>query len=911
MRRTIGLLVGHFEMQLCFAITLAWLTGSVASDSPPAIPRYEQDIAPILKQHCFQCHGAEEREMALDLRTHASLLKGGETGPAVIRGEADKSLLFSKIHDGKMPPEEPKLSSAQIELIRRWIDAGAPSKDEDLDDVGSRQLDVSESYTLVNIFHTHCIVCHGKWKREAGLDLRTRDSILKGGKSGPALVPGKPDESLVYRRIRADEMPPKQNIFGDQQYVSRVRAADIDKLRAWIEAGAPAAGAANVAEVASAPEADPLVDKEQLDHWSFQPPVRPEIPAVTNTARVRNPIDTFLLSRLEEQGLSFAPDAESLNLMRRAYFDLIGLPPPVDEIERYAEDSDPQAYERLVERLLESPHYGERWAVYWLDAAGYADTHGQINRDQFRPFMWRYRDYVIRALNTDKPYDEFLTEQIAGDELHDFAALDSLSPGQLDALIATGFLRTASDATDEGSFNKTINRHAVLDEQIDIFSTAVMGLTMECARCHSHKFDPIPQRDYYRLAAIFRTAYDPYDWRIPNHVLHPPKLPVPRSYQRYLYHDSDVPTPEVKQYNAQFDRATDVLEAKIDGIKQRLRRERLEHGEITEEQLATPEIKALQEEISALQSRLLAPMRIHGLADTGGVATPVFVLRRGNINSPGQKVTPGVPIALNRGLEPYWVEKPQWSTDTSGRRLALAKWLTQPNHPLTARVMVNRVWQHHFGRGIVDTPANFGRAGARPFHPQLLDWLATEFVRRGWSIKTLHRLDDRPFGPADDLAVDDDGEVAATPTPQGYRRSIYLARRRQRMHTLMRLFDAPAMVPNCVERAESTVPTQALQLFNSKFVRECSRSLAVCVINSVGDDRPSQVRHTYLRAFARLPTEAELARGLVALEELSRRWAEHFSATAADEVSPGEASRRGLATFCHVLLNSPEFIYVD
>ena len=876
------MLVGRFETRICLAISVAWLTGSVAADSPPTTPRVEQDTT--------------------------------------------------------------------------------SSKVENPADGGSRQFDVSEAYIMVNIFHTHCIVCHGKWKQEAGLDLRTRDSILKGGKSGPALVLGKPDKSLVYRRIRADEMPPKKNIFGNEQYVSRVRSADIDNLQAWVAAGAPAAGETNAAEVATASEADPLVDENHLDHWSFKPPVRPEIPVVTNTTRVRNPIDAFLLSRLEQQNLSFSPDTESLILMRRAYFDLIGLPPTVDEIKRYAEDNDPQAYERLVGRLLESPHYGERWAVYWLDAAGYADTHGQINRDEFRPFIWRYRDYVICALNKDKPYDEFLREQIAGDELYDYAAIDSLSPRQLDVLIATGFLRTASDATDEGSFNKTGNRHAVLDEQIDIFSTAVMGLTMECARCHNHKFDPIPQRDYYRFAAIFRAAYDPYDWRIPNHVLHPPELPVPRRYQRYLYHNSDVPTSEVKQYNAQLDLPIQNLEAKISDIKQHRRRELTEHGEIPEEQLSTPEIQSLQKEISVLQSRLLAPMRIHGLADTGGVATPVFVLRRGRINSPVQEVKPGVPIALNRGLKPYRVEKPQSSTDTSGRRLALAKWLTQPNHPLTARVMVNRVWQYHFGRGLVDTPANFGRAGALPSHHELLDWLAIEFVRSGWSIKALHRLimistayrqssrfdeslhvvdpdgvllsrfpfrrldaeairdsllrvsgrlDDRPFGPADDFAMDDSGEVVATSTPNGYRRSIYLVRRRQRMHTLLELFDSPAMVPNCVERVQSTVPTQALQLFNSKFVRECSRSLAVGVIDLVGDDRPSQMRRIYLKAFVRSPTEVELERNLSALDDLSRRWAEHLPATAPDEVSSGEAYRHALATFCHVLLNSPEFIYVD
>jgi hypothetical protein len=921
--------------------------------------RFEEDVAPILRKHCLRCHGDEKREGELDLRTRDALLKGGTSGSAILPGKSELSLLLRRIASGEMPPEEPTLTPHEVALIRKWVDAGAPKVGEDAE-AAKRRLDafaVSPQEIMVNIFFTNCIECHGKWKQEAGLDLRTRAGMLKGGKSGPALVPGDPEQSLVYQRIIADEMPPQANIFGDEQYVSRVRAADVERLRVWIATGA--------APLPPVPEGAVQLNKQLVEraqeHWAFTRPRYPDPPSVQSRDRVRNPIDAFLLRRLEASGLGFSPEADPLTLLRRAHFDLTGLPPSPETVEAHqrASATDPQsAFIDLVDRLLESQHYGERWAVHWLDAAGYSDTHGQINRDEFRPFMWRYRDYVIRSLNADKPYSQFLTEQIAGDEMFDHAAHEALSAEQLDALIATGFLRSASDATDEGSFNKTANRHAVLDEQLDIFSTTVMGLTMECARCHSHKFDPIPQRDYYRFAAIFRAAYDPYDWRIPNHVLHPPKYPVPATYQRYLYHESDVVTPPVKQYNGRLEMKIAELEEKLSAAKDAHPATKRSPPETNSQ---TAELERLQRELDALRAQMLTTMRIHGLTDTGGPATPVFVLRRGEIHVPGDRVTAGVPAALGGGLEPYHIEGPQRPTGTSGQRLALAKWMVQPNHPLTSRVIVNRLWQYHFGRGLVDTPANFGRAGAKPSHPELLDWLATELVRRDWSWKELHRLimtstayrqrsrleesqragdpdgmllsrfpfrrldaeevrdsilavsgqlDTTPFGPPTELQIDEGGEVTASASSTGYRRSVYLARKRKTAHTLLELFDSPAMVPNCVHRTQSIVPTQALQLWNSRFVREAADDLANRVADEIGNDASKQLHRIYMTALSRSPSESELQRDLTALAELTRRWRDVLKRTPSS-AQPAEPARRALTTFCHTMLNSPEFIYVD
>ena len=324
-------------------------------------------------------------------------------------------------------------------------------------------------------------------------------------------MPGKPEESLLVRRIAVREMPPPEWQFS--YFVRDVSSKELEKLRQWIAAGAPP-DAGEVAEVGSGP--DSVVSDEDRKFRSFRPPERPRVPTVRNQQLVRSPIDAFLLKKLEAKGLSLSPEADRLTLIRRAYFDLTGLPPDPEEVEAYQKDSSPNAYKRLIDRLLESPHYGERWGRHWLDAAGYADSEGGAGGDLVRPHAHRYRDYVIRSLNADKPYDQFLLEQIAGDELFDYKAATDLTAEQLGYLVATGFLRMTIDPTHSHDVNFVPDRLDTVTAQVEMLSSTVMGLTMGCARCHSHKFDPLPQRDYYRFSAILRTAYDPYDWLIPQ-----------------------------------------------------------------------------------------------------------------------------------------------------------------------------------------------------------------------------------------------------------------------------------------------------------------------------------------------------------------------------------------------------------
>ena len=831
-----------------------------------------------------------------------------------------------------------------------------------------------------------------------GLDVRTRASLLKGGKSGPAIIPGKPDESLLVKRIVAEEMPPLE--FQQAYAVRPVTSVELEKLGQWITAGAPT-GPEEVLEVGSGP--DPLVSEKDRQFWSFQPPKRPRVPQVRQKHLARTPIDAFLLEKLEAKGLRFSPEADRLVLMRRAYFDLIGLPPEPDEIEAYLKDGKPGAYERMIERLLASPHYGERWARYWLEAAGYADSEGSSELDLIRPHAYRYRDYVIRSLNADKPYNQFLVEQIAGDELFDYKSAKELTPEELDQLVATGFMRFAPDGTFDVTQNFIPRRLDVLADQVNIFSSTVMGLTMGCAQCHSHKYDPLPQRDYYRFTAIFRTAYDPYDWLIPNETSFGNGVDLPK---RRLARVPEEERREAEAFNApiqeEIKRLERSLEEKARPLREKLFAEKLtklpealradvqkaldtpaekrnatqkylvekfeaslkmETGEL-EERFADfkEEAETIKQAIEAAKKKLRPDPSIRALFDMGGEPTPTYVLRRGDYLNPGPLVQPAVPSALRDGLAPYKVIKPPWTTETSGRRLALARWLVQPNHPLTARVMVNRIWQHHFGTGLVATPGDFGHTGARPSHPELLDWLATEFVRQGWSPKGMHklimtsaayrqssrfdasrhggdpdsvllsrfplrqldadalrdsilkvaqRLDTAPVGPPDEVEVRPDGEVVSKCLGAGCRRSIYMLQRRSTPLTMLQAFDAPQLTPNCLKRAHSTVSSQALQLSNSNMVRKNARYFAGRVMDAVGGDVEKQIERVYLTALSRWPSVEEREKDGEEIRELTRHWLDQLEKDVPAGPKEAKAQWEALATFCHAILNSAEFIYVD
>ena len=967
------------------------------------VPRFESNIAPIFEANCLTCHGESPRQAELDLRTRDAVLRGGKSGPALVPGGAVESLLLEKVSSGAMPMGNDKLSADEIEVIRRWIETGALREGEDpkLATTMTTPHEVSAREIVVTILNVKCLLCHGRRRQEGGLDMQTRAGLLTGGVSGPAIVPGKRGESLLIKRIEAEDMPPEKDLA--RVSVRPVTSAELEKLKAWIAAGAPFDDEEPERIVA---RADPLVTKRDRKFWSFQPPKRPTVPKARHQARARTPIDAFLLQKLAGKGFTFSPDAEHLTLMRRAYFDVIGLPPSPEEVKAYQADTSPKAYERLIDRLLELPHYGEHWGRRWLDAAGYSDSEGQVSADAPRPYAWRYRDYVIRSLNADKPYDQFLTEQIAGDELFDYKAAKQLTPEQREKLVATGFLRMGPDGTYSTSQAFVPERLKVVADQLQILTSTVLGLTVACARCHDHKYDPIPQRDYYRLSAILRSAYDPYDWLSPNELPVGPRAEWDETNTRIMpggWPEEEIR--EIEEYNAPIQERIKRLEQEIEEKAKPLREQvlaekwakvpeairddvraaldtpqaqrsepqkylvqkfgekiRIELGEL-ESRFETFKEESLEikQVIGEAKRELNTKPLIRALFDMGGRPTAVHILHRGEFRNPGGRVDPGVPSVLGLGLDPYRVEKPAWTTGTSGRRLALAKWLTQPNHPLTARVMVNRVWQHYFGIGLVKTEGNFGHTGSPPSHPELLDWLATEFVRRGWSLKALHRLiltstayrqsslfdpaadvadsdnvllsrfplrrldaeairdsilqvagrlDTTPFGPPDEVEVKPDGEVVAK-ARESYRRSIYLLQLRKTPVTILTAFDAPQLRPNCLRRARSTVSSQALQMMNSDMVRENSRYMAGRVIDAVGGNPGKQVERVYLAALGRPPSTEESDRAKSTLPHLVAGWRTHLDTAVPEEPKEMQAQWLALATLCHTVLNSAEFIYID
>ncbi len=946
-----------------------------AAETPPT---FGEDIRPILEANCLPCHGGEAPQQGLDLRTAPAILRGGSSGPAIEIGSSAKSVLVERVVAGTMPPGDSNLAQSEIALIRSWIDEGAAREAAELG------VELVTDRDVLPIFQARCVVCHGKREQRGGLDLRTRETRLAGGDSGPLLVPGSPDASLIIQKIEAGEMPPP-----DMQYDYAVRNptdAEVAKLRQWVASGAPPAPNDN-----GAPEPTRHIAEEDRDHWAFLPPERPAVPKVSGQAQVSNPVDAFLLAKLEENGLSYSEEAAPLTLLRRAYLDLTGMPPSPQEVERYLEDDGEDRYRLLIERLLEAPEYGERWARHWLDVAGHIDTEGFGEYAPRRQNAWRYRDYVIRAFNQDKPFDEFLTEQIAGDELAPWKDQE-VTPELVERLAATGFLRTAPDPTWEIEFAFLDERMNVIADEVHILGSGVLGLTVGCARCHDHKFDPITHRDYYSLGAILQAAYDPYDWLQPKkRVLNiglasekkeadefnaPLKAKIKqleesleeeaapykarlleerlgrlpeavREDLRRLSETAEDKRTEVQQYLAKKFKQT--LEISINDIKE---------GSESFKSKAEP----IQKQIKETRAQLKPDPGLHALVDMGGEPSTSYLLLRGDAFTPGQPVEPGVPAFLTSHIDPYEVVAPWPGADTSGRRLALARWLTQPAHPLTARVMVNRIWMRHFGRGIVASPDNFGRTGEPPSHPELLDWLATEFVRSGWSVKHMHRLtmtsaayrqvskkdgealaadpdnvllsrmamrrmdaeqlydsilmatsrlDPTRFGLPVDLELSDDGEYRATGSTRGFRRSVYTLQQPRTPISLLEAFDLPQLSPNCIVRNQSNVPTQALHLMNSEWMWGLSRYMAGRVIDVAGSDPAKQVREVFLRALSRAPSHDETSESLAALDDLQDHWSERLMSDRRE--TPIEATARwlALANVCHTVLNSAEFAFID
>ena len=616
------------------------------------------------------------------------------------------------------------------------------------------------------ILKAYCFECHGEGEKlKAGLDLRLRRFVLRGGETGPAVVEGKADKSLLLERVVSGEMPPGKK---------KLTTAEIDTLRRWIAAGA----AVEAPEPESLPTGFQITDNDR-QYWAFQPVRRPPVP--TNG----NPVDAFLFAKLREKGLAFAAPADRITLIRRVTFDLTGLPPTPAEIDAFVKDAAPDAYEKLVDRLLASPRYGERWGRFWLDVAGYADSEGGSPDDPVRTTAWKYRDYVIRSFNADKPFDRFIREQLAGDELVK-PPYPNLSPDDLDALTATGFLRMAPDATGSPGVDQKLCRNQVLTDTVKIVSSAFLGLTVGCAQCHNHRYDPIPQADFYRLRAVFEPAFDITAW----------KPPAARQVSLYTAEDramaAAIEAEAAKIDKQRLAKQQEYIEATFEKELAKLpadMRDKARAARNTPDAKRSPDQKTLMMQHPSLNvsagslylydSKAAADLKkmaddatdmrkkkpveefVRVLTEVPGKAPPTFLFHRGDPDQPKGAVPPGGLTILDGAFPLKAPEKPIRG-GTTGRRLALANWLTDPRHPLTARVLVNRVWMQHFGRGLVGTPGDFGRLGERPTHPELLDWLASEFVSptnlasrerkrpedppvayapgSPWSLKHLHRL---------------------------------------------------------------------------------------------------------------------------------------------------------------------------
>ena len=794
-----------------------------------------------------------------------------------------------------------------------------------------------------------------------------RDKNISKRKQELQHLQAKPADSLLLKRVRSGQMPPKVDLLNTG--TRPLKARDIARLEQWIKSGAPEVE--HPAELAGT-EHDPLVDDVDRSYWAFQAPSHITVPRSWDRSIV-NPIDAFIADRLEEAGLTFSPSADPTVLVRRAFFDLHGLPPTPAQLQQFLTDERPGAFARLIDRLLASPRYGERWGRHWLDAVGYADSFGgKLEADHMRPYAWRYRDYVIRAFNSDRPYDRFLVEQLAGDELVDYENAERISQEIYENLVATGFMRMAPDSTSEREVAFISDRLDVIADQLDVFSTVVLGLTVKCARCHDHKYDPIPQRDYYRLAAIFKGAFDENDWL----------KPVGGTEKRYKFgiRRLNIVTDEDKNENARLHVEINNVQHRVNVAAERLRVTLPEkEKKLARDKLITHLLKSnkafktfadpLLKRVKELESQRPPDQAIQALWDRGTPST-AYILIRGDHDNPGRPVSPGVPAVLSNPRVPFVIRPPWKGATQTGRRLALARWVVQPDHPLTSRVMVNRIWKHHFGRGLVASLGNFGQTGTEPTHPKLLDWLAGEFVSRGWSVKAMHRLmmlsttyrqvssavepdsgssesqrrdplnqwfsrmplkrmeaelvrdtalwvadrlDNTQFGPADPVNVRKDGLVTAKPVRGSWRRSVYLRQRRKEFPTFLSTFDLPSMTPNCIQRPESTVALQALFLMNNATIDQLAGSFAERVERETGTGIGAQVRQAHLVAFSRPSTAEEFAAGSAALELLRRHWTEHLAAEskAGRSIKGAPANRRALASYCHALLNSAAFLYID
>ena len=792
--------------------------------------------------------------------------------------------------------------------LSHWTHAAEPTADQ------IRHFETSVRPVLVE----RCLKCHGPEKQWGSLRVDSKEALLKGGDTGPALVPNQPGQSLLIRAIRHVDAelkmppPPKEEKLSDRQ---------IADFTLWIKQGA------------AYPDAKPTTAARSRDpnHWAFQPLTAAAAPAVKNAAWPQSELDRFVLARLESVELNPTPAADKRTLLRRATFDLTGLPPTADEIAEFLDDDRPDAFARRIDRLLASPTYGERWGRHWLDVARYADSNG-LDENVAHGNAWRYRDYVVEALNRDTPYDEFLVEQLAGD------LIPAADPSERNHnLIATGFLTIGPKVLAEVDEAKM--QMDIVDEQIDTVGRAVLGLTLGCARCHDHKFDPIDTADYYGLAGIFKST------RTMEHFKKVAK-----------WHENPITTADSTARQTAFDEQLAQKRQAVQSLVDRAdaqAKAALPEGTAPPPKLETlypddtkAELKRLRDDVAQFEKTAPEMPSAMGVSEDKVVDVAIHI--RGNPLKLGDTVPRRIPRVLQSASPAHF------NADHSGR-LELARSFTTPQHPLTSRVLVNRVWRWHFGKGLVRTPDNFGLLGELPTHPELLDWTARRFTEQGWSLKRLHRWimlssvyqldslaapalverdpENRLLGRTEvrrleaeevrDALIAVSGRLDQTMSGSlltvknrayffdhtsrdltdytSQRRSLYLPVVRNNIYDVFQLLDYPDAAIPTGDRTTTTVAPQALMMLNSDFVAKASADMAEMLLSDTGSTDESRIGRMYVAAYGRDVTAVEITESRVFLSKIDQ---------ALQTLVPDQRRQRAWECLCQVVLASNEFIYL-
>ena len=817
----------------------------------------------------------------------------------------------------------------------------SPVSGDDPPAFSSDQIEVFEK-EIVGILEANCLKCHGGASPKGGLDLTSRESILKGGESGAAVDLSSHTDSVLLKAINYDgyEMPPTGQLSPKQ----------IETLTNWVKGGLAWSKDGKPIHF-EAPREAPKVNDETKKFWSFQPVRKPPTPSVAGNWP-KTDIDGFILHQLQAKGLAPNPRAEPAELVRRAYYDLTGLPPAPEVVAAFVADPSPAAWSKLIDQLLESPHYGEQWGRHWLDLVRYAETNS-YERDGAKPFVWRYRDYVIESFNADKPYNQFITEQLAGDEM------PNKTP---DSIVATGFYRLGR--WDDEPADPELAYYDDLDDIVTTAGQSLLGLSINCARCHDHKIDPIPQKDYYSLVAFFRGVRR-YGNRSGESVMENSVTQIDRPEVSSL-HEAAVARHNEEMKNVE--REIETIEAKVkpdflgvenDEFAFEVNRVRLiekrKGGLLTENEVnhyrgLTHHRQRLRDNLPTGMAQALCVKE-----DLAGMK-PTYVLLRGNPGSHGDEVQPAFPSVLSPPVAE--IAPPAEGAVSSGRRTALAKWMTDPANPLTSRVMANRIWQFHFGRGIVRTTSDFGFQGSKPTHPELLDWLAAKFVEEGWSMKAMHRLimnsaayqmssrgreealakdatndhfwrfdmrrlsseevrdsilwangtlsEDRMFGPSVFTKIPDEVKAGQSQPGSGWgvsspedeaRRSIYVHVKRSLLDPILESFDMADTDQTCPVRFATTQPTQALGLLNSQFINDQAKLFSDMIAEQQPESLEAQVKLALQRVSQREPSQEDVNRGLKLIDSLQKE--------------NGMSLEQARKYFSLVALNLNEFLYLD